>query len=102
MAIADLGGERYLVSMLGERAEWVANVRADKGRAVLRHGRREEVRLEEVPVAERAAVIRRYLQVARGARPHIAVDRRAPIEEFERVAPAVPVFRIEGRVGSAT
>src|SRR5688572_1913240 len=48
LVVADHGGERYLVSMLGDRAEWVSNVRAAGYRAVLRHGRREAVRLQEV------------------------------------------------------
>src|SRR5829696_6185215 len=43
-----VGGERYLVSMLGQNANWVRNVRAVGGNVTLRHGRREEVRLEEV------------------------------------------------------
>jgi hypothetical protein len=30
-------GERYLVAMLGQRANWVRSLRAD-GHAVLRHG----------------------------------------------------------------
>jgi hypothetical protein len=29
-----------------------------------------------------------------GARPHIAVDRHAPVEEFVPIAPRIPVFRI--------
>ena len=41
-------GERYLVSMLGDEVDWVRNVRAEGGHVTLRHGRREEVRLEEV------------------------------------------------------
>lgn len=97
VVIAELDGERYLVSMLGERAGWVANVRADGGRAVLRHGRRDDVLLEEVPVAERAPIIQRYLKIAPGARPHIDVDRQASVEEFERIAGAVPVFRVRPR-----
>ena len=54
----------YLVAMLGERANWVRNVRAAGGRAVLRHGKKEAVRLEEVPVDQRPAILRRYLAVA--------------------------------------
>src|SRR5262245_24402541 len=98
IVIAELDGERYLVSMLGERANWVSNVRADGGRAVLRHGRREAVRLEEVPVAERVPILRRYLDVAPGGRPHISVTRGAPDEDFEHIAADVPVFRIEPAV----
>lgn len=59
LVVADHEGERYLVSMLGPDANWVRNVRAAGGRAVLRHGRREAVRLEEVEVGNRAPVLRR-------------------------------------------
>jgi F420H(2)-dependent quinone reductase len=97
VVITDHEGERYLVSMLGDDAAWVRNVRADDGRAVLRHGRREAVRLEEVAAESRPPILRRYLQLAPGARPHIPVDRHAPVEEFAAVAPRVPVFRITTR-----
>jgi hypothetical protein len=94
VAIADYRGERYLVAMLGEKTNWVLNVRAAAGQAVLRHGHREEVRLVEDFSDQRAAVLRRYLAVAPGARPHFPVDRHAPLEEFERIAGRYPVFRI--------
>lgn len=94
VVIADIDDERYLVAMLGEGAGWVANVRAAGGRAVLRHGRREPVNLEEVPAGERAPILRRYLEVAGGARAHFPVDRRAPLSEFEAIAPQYPVFRV--------
>ena len=94
LVVAEHDGERYLVAMLGEATNWVRNVRAAGGRAVLRHGRRERVRLVEVPVAERAPILRRYLAVAPGARPHIAVDRHAPLHELARVAAHHPVFRV--------
>jgi deazaflavin-dependent oxidoreductase (nitroreductase family) len=94
IVIADLDGERYLVSMLGERADWVANLRAAGGRALLRHGRLEPVLLEEVKPGERAPIRRRYLELASGARAHIPVDRRAPLSEFEAIAPQYPVFRV--------
>jgi deazaflavin-dependent oxidoreductase (nitroreductase family) len=94
LVVADHEGERYLVAMLGKNTGWVRNVRAAGGRAVLRHGRREEVRLEEVPPGARAPILRRYLDLAPGARAHIPVDRRAPLEEFARVAAQFPVFRV--------
>ena len=95
IVIADYEGERYVVAMLGGKTSWVRNVRAADGRAVLRHGRREDVRLEEIPAGRRAAILRRYLSLAPGARPHIPVDRHAALEEFERLAPQVPVFLIK-------
>jgi len=92
MAVVD--GQRYLVSMLGEDVAWVRNVRAAGGHAVLRHGRRETVRLEEVPTAQRAPIVKTYLQCAPGARPHIQVDKDAPLTAFEAIASTIPVFRV--------
>ncbi|MGR6919325.1 nitroreductase family deazaflavin-dependent oxidoreductase [[Actinomadura] parvosata] len=94
MVMADHRGERYLVAMLGPHTNWVLNLRANGGRAVLRHGRRRSVRLVEVDPAERAPILRRYLALAPGARPHIPVNRHAPLEEFQPIAAQVPVFRI--------
>jgi deazaflavin-dependent oxidoreductase (nitroreductase family) len=94
VVIADWEGGEYLVSMLGEQANWVKNVRADGGAAVLRRGRREEVTLKEVDVADRAPIIRRYAAVALGGRPHLGLRREASLRECEVVAPDTPVFRI--------
>ncbi len=101
VVIADYEGERYLVSMLGSDANWVRNLEADGGRAELRHGRRESVSLVEVDPALRAPILRRYLALAPGARPHIPVDRRAPLRDFEAIAADYPVFRIEPRADAA-
>jgi deazaflavin-dependent oxidoreductase (nitroreductase family) len=92
MAVVD--GQRYLVSMLGDNANWVRNVRAAGGKAVLRSGGREEVQLEEVPAGQRAPILKAYLQRAPGARPHVPVKKNAPLAEFQRVAAAFPVFRV--------
>ena len=67
MAVVD--GQRYLVSMLGETVQWVHNVRAAGGRAVLRSGGRDEIQLEEVPTHQRAPILRAYLQRAREREP---------------------------------
>jgi deazaflavin-dependent oxidoreductase (nitroreductase family) len=97
LVMAEVGGERYLVSMLGEGVNWVRNVRAAGGEAVLRHGQREEVRLEGVAPERRAPVLKAYLGRAPNARTHVPVDKDAPLEEFERVAPRFPVFRVVPR-----
>ena len=94
VVIAIVEGQRYLVSMLGEKASWVQNVRAAGGKAVLRSGRREAVLLEEIPASQRAPILKAYLQRAPGARPHVSVDKDAPLAEFEKIAPALPVFRV--------
>jgi len=94
VVVADYQGERYLVSMLGEDTNWVRNVRAAGGDAVLCRGHRDPVALVEVDPCERPPILRRYLECAPGGRPHFPVDRRAPIEEFEAIAGQFPVFRI--------
>jgi deazaflavin-dependent oxidoreductase (nitroreductase family) len=94
VVVAEYQDGRYLVSMLGNDANWVHNVRAAGGRAVLRRARRQEVRLVEVGPGDRAPILRRYLEVAPGARPHLPVDRHAPLAEFERIAGQFPVFQI--------
>lgn len=99
MAVVD--GQRYLVSMLGENAQWVLNVRAAGCRAVIRSGGREEVMLEEVPIDQRAPIIKAYLQRAPGARPHIPVNKDAPLAAFEQIAGDFPVFRVVSAANSA-
>jgi hypothetical protein len=92
MVVVD--GQRYLVSMLGDNVQWVHNVRAAGGRAVLRSGGREEIQLEEVPSDQRAHILRAYLNRAPGARPHVPVSKDAALAEFKKIAVAFPVFRL--------
>jgi hypothetical protein len=94
MVAADYEGQQYLVSMLGAGTNWVANVAAAGGRAVVVHGRRQPVLLELVPPELRAPILKRYLALAPGARPHVRVDRRADLKDFEAVAVDYPVYRI--------
>jgi deazaflavin-dependent oxidoreductase (nitroreductase family) len=94
VVVAEHEGERYLVSMLGKDANWVRNVRAAGGQAVLRRNGAQNVRLVEVAPADRAPILRAYLNAAPGARPHFPVDRHAPLEEFQRISDEFPAFRI--------
>ena len=94
VVVAVVDGQQYLVSMLGENAQWVHNVRAAGGRAVFRSGGCEEVHLEEVPIDHRAPILKVYLQRAPGARPHVPVNKDAPLAEFEKIAIAFPVFQV--------
>jgi len=89
-----VAGERYLVPMLGEGAGRVRNVKAARGNVTRRHGRREEVRLEEVAAERRAPVLQAYLQRTPGARPHLPIPKDAPLAEFERVSPRFPIYRV--------
>ena len=86
-------GDRYLVAMMGDKTNWVRNLRADN-HAVLLQGKRQNVSLVEDFSDNRAAILRRYLEVGAGARPFFPIDRRAPLSEFERVVDEYPVFRV--------
>lgn len=94
LAMVELNGGRYLVSMLGADANWVQNIKAAGGIARLRHGISEQVILEEVQPSLRAPILKSYLQIAPGARPHIPIHKDAPVMEFEKIASRYPVFKV--------
>jgi len=93
IGMADVAGQWYLVSMLGE-CNWVRNVRAAGGPATLRRRSTRPVWLVEVPAAERAPILKRFVEKAPGGRPHIVVDRHEPVSAFEAIAADHPVFRV--------
>jgi len=95
VVITTVDGNSYLVSMLGPKSDWVKNVRAADGNAVLRHGRRKRVHLVPVPPEQRAPVLREYVRIAPGGRMHFPLPVGAPIAEFEKIADAYPVYRID-------
>ena len=94
LGMADLDGQWYLVPMLGEQCNWVRNVRAAGGRATLRHRRAVACQFVEVPASERSVILKRYLDKVPGARPHLPIDRHAPMVDFAGIASRVPVFRV--------
>jgi hypothetical protein len=81
--------------MLGEVSEWVQNVRAADGKARVKRGRSRPVRLVEVPVAERAPILKAWCQIADSGRKHLPVRHDAPLAEFEAIAGDYPIFRID-------
>lgn len=100
LVMAVVEGERYLVSMLGAEVEWVRNVKAAGGKAILRHGCREEILLEELPEDQRAPVLKEFLNRAPGARAHFPIDKDASLPEFRNVSSQFPVFRVTPRSGA--
>jgi hypothetical protein len=93
--MADYDGGRYVVSRLGERCNWVSNVRAAEGIVTIRHGRRKRCRLVEIPVQDRAPIIKGYLTQVPFGRSHVAVGHTAAVSAFEAIADRYPVFRVE-------
>ena len=97
IVIATVDGNRYLVSMLGPQSEWVKNVEANGGDAVIRQGGRERVHLVPVPPEQRAPVLREYVRIATSGRTHFPVAKDAPLADFEAIAGRYPVYRIDTR-----
>jgi deazaflavin-dependent oxidoreductase (nitroreductase family) len=95
VVIATVSGQQYLVSMLGPQSDWVKNVDAAGGNAVLRQGRRRCVRLVAVPPVERAPILREYVRIASSGRQHFPLPVGAPLSEFAAIAERYPVYRID-------
>jgi deazaflavin-dependent oxidoreductase (nitroreductase family) len=93
----------YLVALAGE-SQWVRNVRAAGGQAVLRRGTAHWVQLQELPPEERPEVIGEYLgrgrqrsgakAAAKQARSYFGLPPDASVEEIRAVAGYYPVFRV--------
>ena len=94
VVIATVDGKRYLVSMLGTESDWVKNVEAAHGDAVIRQGRRHRVHLALVPREERAPILREYVRIASSGRQHFPLPLDAPLADFEAIAECYPVYRI--------
>ena len=94
MNMVEYEGARYVVSPRGE-AEWVRNVRAAGGEAVIRHRGRRSVRLEEIEVEQRAPILKKYLgENAMSTKQHFGIDPKADVAEFAAVAARHPVFKV--------
>lgn len=94
VVLAMIDSNRYVVSMLGDDAQWVKNVRAADGKAFIKSGKRTEVRLETVSIEARAPILKDYLRRAPGARPHFPISKDAPLADFEAIAADFPAYRI--------
>lgn len=92
---AEHEGRRYVVSMLGEGSEWVKNLRAAGGAAIIKRGSSRPVVLSEIPPAERAPILKTWARVATSGRKHLPVPHDAPLAAFEAIAADYPVFRID-------
>ncbi|PBC40191.1 hypothetical protein CJ179_33420 [Rhodococcus sp. ACS1] len=96
-------GAEYLVALAGE-SQWARNVRAARGRAVIRRRRARSVLLDELPPVERPGVIAEYLRAARNrsgaeagdnqARFYFGLDPDASLDDIGRIVDGYPVFRV--------
>ena len=99
VVIPTLAGQQYVVSMFGTISDWVHNLEAADGEAVISHGRSVRVRLLKVPPEERAPILREYVRVASSGRKHFPLSVGAPLPEFAAIASQYPVYRIERPAG---
>lgn len=95
------GTERYVVS-LSDRSQWLQNVRAAQGRAVLLWHGRTPIRLVEIPVGERASILLGYVHQRAfshsgeaSARLFFGLDPDPTLEQMEAIADRYPVFQME-------
>ncbi len=95
LGIMDVDGRSYLGSMLGNTCNWVRNVRANNGYAVIEHRGRRQVHLVEIPPTERPPLLKAFLEQVPGSRPHIPLTMDRPVEDFEAIAADYPIFRID-------
>jgi len=95
VVIVSVKDRRYLVSMLGPGSDWVKNVEAAQGDAVIRQGRQRRVHLVAVPPEQRAPILREYVRIALSGRQHFPLPVGAPLSDFEAIAGRYPVYRID-------
>ncbi len=110
LVLVTLDRNHYVVSREGE-AEWVRNVRASEGEAVIRRRNSLPVKLVEVPVEERPRVIAAYLNQAKGAgseateqeaHASFGLDPDPSLDEIAAIAEHHAVFRILRRANEPT
>jgi hypothetical protein len=94
VVITKIAGQRYLVSILGPQSDWVKNVEAAHGEAVLHHGSRLRIHLEPVHSDSRAVILREYVRIASSGRQHFPLPPGAPLSQFEAIADRYPVNQI--------
>jgi hypothetical protein len=95
VVVPTFAGERYVVSMFGNISDWVQNVEAAHGEAVVYHARPVHVRLVLVPPEHRAPILSEYVRIASSGRKHFPLPVGAPLADFAAIATNYPVYRIE-------
>jgi len=92
VVVPTVAGARYIVSMFGAVSDWVHNIEAAHGDAMIVHGGSLRVRLVLVPPEERAPILREYVRVASSGRKHFPLPVEAPLADFAAIAtvPGVP------------
>ncbi|MGH2467265.1 MAG: nitroreductase/quinone reductase family protein [Candidatus Limnocylindrales bacterium] len=93
VSLASVDGTRYIVAAFVD-ASWVKNVRAAGSGTLIRGGRSESVRLEELAVEARRPILRAFLTQVRGGARYFG--SQTP-DQIVAAAERYPVFRVSGR-----
>jgi deazaflavin-dependent oxidoreductase (nitroreductase family) len=93
VTLVEEGDSRWLVAPYGDVA-WVHNARA-AGQVTLSRGRRSEtLSIRELPAAEAAPVLKRYITRVPITHPYFDAKPDSPLAAFIAEAPRHPVFRL--------
>jgi hypothetical protein len=98
VSLLTVDGQRYIMAGLDD-ADWVLNARV-AGHGMLHRGRTEEhVSLVELPVADRAPILREFPRLVPQGVPFFTrlYGVTADSEQFAGLAETCPVFRVERR-----
>jgi hypothetical protein len=86
-------GKRWLVSAFAE-ADWVKNLRTSGWGRLTKGSRVERISVVELPLDQRAPVLRTFIQQMASGRFAFELTPEAPIEAFAAAAERYPVFEI--------
>jgi deazaflavin-dependent oxidoreductase (nitroreductase family) len=93
VTLVEDGGRRWLVAPYGDVA-WVRSARA-AGRVTLSRGARSEMlSVRELPAAEAAPVLQRYITRVPITRPYFDARPDSPLAAFVAEAPRHPAFEL--------
>lgn len=93
VTLVEREGRQWLVAPYGP-VPWVLNARASGQVGLSRRGRQRRFTIRELPAAEAAPVLRRYLRITRVTRPYFSAGPDSPVEDFAAEADLHPVFEL--------
>ena len=95
VALVENGTQKWLVAPYGS-VNWVLNARA-AGQVTIRRGKSiENYSIEDVPLDERAPILKQYITLFAITRPYFDVKPSDPVEKFVPEAQWRPVFTLIG------
>lgn len=100
VTIVESEGKRWLVAPYGE-VPWVQNARAAGEVTLTRGSKSETLAIRELPVHERAPILKQYVALEPIVLPYFEAHADSPLEAFAADAQAHPVFLLEAKANSS-